>query len=95
MFDDTIKRIGFCCKYLAPDQSQKPKVLKEIQQKLKLTCIFISHDLSVTRFMSDRIMVMRKGEIIELGTAEEIVNTPKIKYTKELLDSVPQFSKNK
>jgi ABC-type dipeptide/oligopeptide/nickel transport system ATPase component len=45
--------------------------------------------------MSDRIMVMRKGEIIELGTAEEIVNTPKIKYTKELLDSVPQFSKNK
>ena len=76
-------------------QAQILNLLKEIQQKLKLTCIFISHDLSVTRFMSDRIMVMRKGEIIELGTAEEIVNTPKIKYTKELLDSVPQFSKNK
>ena len=76
-------------------QAQILNLLKEIQQKFKLTCIFISHDLSVTRFMSDRIMVMRKGEIIELGTAEEIVNTPKIKYTKELLDSVPQFSKNK
>ena len=76
-------------------QAQILNLLKEIQQKFKLTCIFISHDLSVTRFMSDRIMVMRKGKIIELGTAEEIVNTPKIKYTKELLDSVPQFSKNK
>ena len=76
-------------------QAQILNLLKEIQQKFKLTCIFISHDLSVTRFMSDRIMVMRKGEIIELGTAEEIVNTPKIKYTKELLDSVPQFPKNK
>ena len=76
-------------------QAQILNLLKEIQQKFKLTCIFISHDLSVTRFMSDRIMVMRKGEIIELGTAEEIVNTPKIKYTKELLDSVPQFSKKK
>ena len=64
-------------------QAQILNLLKEIQQKFKLTCIFISHDLSVTRFMSDRIMVMRKGEIIELGTAEEIVNTPKIKYTKE------------
>ena len=62
-------------------QAQILNLLKEIQQKFKLTCIFISHDLSVTRFMSDRIMVMRKGEIIELGTAEEIVNTPKIKLS--------------
>ncbi len=76
-------------------QAQILNLLKDIQQKFKLTCIFISHDLSVVRFMSDRIMVMRKGEIVELGITEEIINNPKIKYTKDLLNSVPQLYKNK
>lgn len=76
-------------------QAQILNLLKEIQQEFKLTCIFISHDLSVVRFMSDRIMVMKKGEIVELGTTEEIISNPKIEYTKELLNSVPQLYKDK
>ncbi|MDJ0845287.1 MAG: ABC transporter ATP-binding protein [Crocosphaera sp.] len=72
-------------------QAQVLNLLKDLQRKLKLTCIFISHDLSVVRFMSDRIMVMQKGEIVEIGDAEKIVNNPQQQYTKDLLNSIPQF----
>ena len=75
-------------------QAQVLNLLKDLQQKLKLTCIFISHDLSVVRFMSDRIMVMNQGEIVEIGDADEIINNPKEDYTKNLLDSIPQFPEN-
>ena len=72
-------------------QAQVLNLLKDLQEKLKLTCIFISHDLSVVRFMSDRIMVMNQGEIVEIGDAETIINNPQEEYTKNLLDSIPQF----
>ncbi len=72
-------------------QAEVLNLLKQLQKELNLTCIFISHDFSVVRFMSDTIMVMNKGKIVELGDAEEIINNPKEDYTKKLLDSIPQF----
>jgi peptide/nickel transport system ATP-binding protein len=69
-------------------------LLKELQQEFNLTYIFISHDLSVVRFMSDRIMVMNKGKIEEIGTANEIINSPQSDYTRKLIASIPQFTQS-
>jgi peptide/nickel transport system ATP-binding protein len=69
-------------------------LLKELQQEFNLTYIFISHDLSVVRFMSDRIMVMNKGKIEEIGTANEIINSPQSDYTRKLIASIPQFTES-
>jgi peptide/nickel transport system ATP-binding protein len=69
-------------------------LLKELQQEFNLTYIFISHDLSVVRFMSDRIMVMNKGKIEEIGKANEIINFPQSDYTRKLIASIPQFIEN-
>ena len=64
-------------------------LLNDLKQEFGFTYIFISHDLSVVRFMSDRIMVMKDGKIVEIGDADEIYNNPKTDYTKKLIDSVP------
>ncbi|NCS23349.1 MAG: ABC transporter ATP-binding protein [Microcystis aeruginosa BS13-02] len=69
-------------------------LLKELQQEFNLTYIFISHDLSVVRFMSDRIMVMNKGKIEEIGTANAIINSPQSDYTRKLIASIPQFTES-
>ena len=70
-------------------QAQVLNLLKELQSEMGLTYIFISHDLSVVKFMSDRIIVMNKGRIEEIGTAEEIYRQPKTEYTRNLIDSIP------
>ena len=70
-------------------QAQVLNLLKELQADLGLTYIFISHDLSVVKFMSDRIIVMNKGRIEEIGTAEEIYRQPQTDYTRKLIDSIP------
>lgn len=74
-------------------QAEVLNLLKELQHDFQLTYIFISHDLSVVRFMSDRIIVMNKGKIAEEGTAKEIINHPKEEYTKRLIASIPKFEK--
>ena len=56
---------------------------------MRLTYIFISHDLSVVKFMSDRIVVMNKGKIEEIATSEEIYRHPQTEYTRRLIDSIP------
>ena len=56
------------------------------------TYLFISHDLSVVKFMSDHVIVMQNGKIVEYGKAQEIYHQPKSGYTKELLDAVPKVS---
>ena len=72
-------------------QAQVLNLLKELQQEFNLTYIFISHDLGVVKFMSDRIMVMnKKGQIEEMGPAAEIYNHPKQKYTQELIAAIPK-----
>ena len=72
-------------------QAQVLNLLKELQQEFNLTYVFISHDLGVVKFMSDRIMVMnKKGEIEEMGPAAEIYNHPQQKYTQELIAAIPK-----
>lgn len=76
-------------------QAQIINLLKELKQDYNLTFLFISHDLSVIKYISDRIAVMYLGEIIELGRTDEIFNSPKHPYTKALLSSVPQLNQDK
>jgi peptide/nickel transport system ATP-binding protein len=71
-------------------QAQVLNLLKELQAEFGLTYIFISHDLGVVKFMSDRIMVMNKGEIVELGTAESVYNNPQELYTQKLISAIPK-----
>ncbi len=73
-------------------QAQVLNLLKELQDEFGLTYIFISHDLSVVKFMSDRILVMNRGQIVEEGTAEDIYRQPKQEYTQRLIASIPTGS---
>ncbi|MBF2067734.1 MAG: ABC transporter ATP-binding protein [Calothrix sp. C42_A2020_038] len=73
-------------------QAQVLNLLKELQSEFGLTYIFISHDLSVVKFMSDRILVMNRGLIVEEGRAEEIYREPKEEYTQKLIASIPTGS---
>ncbi|MDB9741249.1 ATP-binding cassette domain-containing protein [Akkermansiaceae bacterium] len=72
-------------------QSQILNLLLELRETLNLTMIFISHDLSVVRYIADNIAVMNKGKIVEYGEAEEVFNTPKDDYTKTLLAAIPHL----
>ncbi|OCX53449.1 ABC transporter ATP-binding protein [Mucilaginibacter sp. PPCGB 2223] len=70
-------------------QAQVLNLLRELQQELNLTYIFISHDLSVIKHISDRILVMNKGVIEESGTPEQIYYQPQNAYTQKLIASIP------
>jgi peptide/nickel transport system ATP-binding protein len=70
-------------------QAQVLNLLKDLQQDFGLTYIFISHDLSVVKFMSDRIMVMEKGKIVETDHARAIYTHPRQEYTRRLIDAIP------
>ncbi len=71
-------------------QAQVLNLLNELKKEFKFTYIFISHDLSVVKFMSDRIIVMQKGEIVEAGEADAIYAHPQSPYTRKLIESIPQ-----
>jgi peptide/nickel transport system ATP-binding protein len=71
-------------------QAQVLNLLDDLKQEFHLTLIFISHDLSVVRHVSDRIIVMNKGKIEEIGSAEEIYQHPRSPYTQKLLASIPK-----
>ncbi len=75
-------------------QSQIINLLEEMKEKEKLTYLFISHDLSVVRYISDRIGVMYLGNIVELGTAETVFSDPRHPYTVALLSSIPTTDMN-
>jgi peptide/nickel transport system ATP-binding protein len=70
-------------------QAQVLNLLRELQQEFNLTYIFISHDLAVIKHISDRMMVMNKGEIVEMGDPDDIYYRPKEEYTKRLIASIP------
>ena len=72
-------------------QAQVLNLLKDLQEQLNLTILFISHDLAVIRQMRDRIAVLRKGSICEINKTENIFNNPKHHYTKELLRLMPKI----
>jgi peptide/nickel transport system ATP-binding protein len=71
-------------------QAQVLNLLKDLQQDFGLTYIFISHDLSVVKFVSDRIMVMNKGRVEEIGPSEAIYNAPTRDYTRQLIAAIPK-----
>ena len=72
-------------------QAQVLNLLNRLKKDFGFTYIFISHDLSVVRFMSDRILVMYNGRPVELGDADEIFNNPKNDYTKKLINAIPNI----
>ncbi len=74
-------------------QAQTLNLLRQLQRELQLTYLFISHDLSVVHYISDRVCVMFLGRICEIGTTEEIYAHPKHPYTKFLLNATPQIGK--
>jgi peptide/nickel transport system ATP-binding protein len=71
-------------------QAQVLNLLQSLRKQHGLTYIFISHDLSVVKFMSDRILVMKDGRIVEAGPADEIYFNPQALYTKELIAAIPK-----
>ena len=72
-------------------QAQILNLLKDLQEQLNLTILFISHDLPVVRQMCDRIGVLRNGKLLEISNSEELFNSPKNEYTKELLRLMPKI----
>ena len=71
-------------------QAQVLNLLNELKKDYGLTYIFISHDLSVVKYMSDRMVVMQSGIIEEMGDADDIYRNPKTEYTKKLIDAIPE-----
>jgi peptide/nickel transport system ATP-binding protein len=70
-------------------RSQILDLLLDIRKRLNLSFIFISHDISVVRYFCDRVAVMHRGKIVELGDAEQICTAPKEAYTRSLISAVP------
>jgi peptide/nickel transport system ATP-binding protein len=71
-------------------QAQVLNLLNELKEEFGLTYIFISHDLSVVKYMSDRMVVMQDGKIEEMGDADQIYNKPGTEYTQKLIDAIPE-----
>ncbi|MNP51486.1 Oligopeptide transport ATP-binding protein OppF [compost metagenome] len=65
------------------------QLLEELQQRLGLTYLFIAHDLSMVKHISDRVAVMYNGKIVELAESEELYSNPQHAYTKSLLSAIP------
>jgi len=74
-------------------QAQVLNLINDLKQELKFTAIFISHDLSVVHYISDRILVMLNGKIVESGDAREVFHTPKQAYTRQLVEAIPGGSR--
>ena len=71
-------------------QAHVLNLLSELKEEFLFTYIFISHDLSVVKHMSDRLAVMNNGKIVEIGDSEKIYNNPEQEYTQKLIDAVPK-----
>lgn len=71
-------------------QAQVLNLLNTLKENFGFTYIFISHDLSVVQYMSDQLLVMQKGRLVEIGDADEIYAMPKSPYTKSLIESIPK-----
>jgi len=66
-------------------------ILTEMRDQFQVTLMFITHSLAAARYLCDRIAVIYKGNLMELGTADDVINTPKHPYTQALIDALPKF----
>jgi peptide/nickel transport system ATP-binding protein len=71
-------------------QAQVLNLLRDLQDEFGLSYVFISHDLSVVRFMSDEVLVMKEGQVVEQASAAQILAAPQQDYTRRLLGAVPR-----
>jgi peptide/nickel transport system ATP-binding protein len=71
-------------------QAQVLNLLQDLQDEYKMSYIFISHDLAVVKYISDQVMVMSNGEVVEVANADDIYLNPQQEYTKKLLGSIPK-----
>jgi len=71
-------------------QAQVLNLLNQLKQDFEFTYLFISHDLSIVKFMADRIFIMRNGRFVEMGFPEDMYTTPRDHYTKKLIDAIPK-----
>ncbi len=71
-------------------QAQVLNLLQDLQDQLKISLIFISHDLSVVRYMSDEIMVMHQGQVVEIGQSDQLIQSPQMPYTQNLISAIPK-----
>jgi peptide/nickel transport system ATP-binding protein len=83
VFDESVSALDLSI------QAQILNLINELKAELKFTCLFISHDLPVVHYISDRILVLQNGVIIESGTADQILHAPAAKYTRSLVDAIP------
>ena len=72
------------------DPSWLLNLLLDLQESLGLAYLFISHDLAVVKYMSDEVLVMRSGEVVERGTPEAIFARPQHEYTRKLIAAIPR-----
>jgi peptide/nickel transport system ATP-binding protein len=70
-------------------QAQVLELLAKLQDELKLTYLFITHDLSVVKIIADQVAVMNKGQIVEFGSTKDIFSNPQQEYTRNLLEAIP------
>jgi peptide/nickel transport system ATP-binding protein len=70
-------------------QAEILNLLNDLKRKMDLTYIFISHDLSVVKYMSDRVLVIKDGKMVELEEADKLYSNPRSGYTRQLIDSIP------
>jgi peptide/nickel transport system ATP-binding protein len=71
-------------------QAQVLNLLQDLQDQFKISLIFISHDLSVVRYMSDEIMVMHQGRVVETGQSDHVIQSPQMPYTQNLISAIPK-----
>jgi peptide/nickel transport system ATP-binding protein len=71
-------------------QAQVLNLLQDLQDEFGMSYIFISHDLSVVKYMSDQVMVMHQGSVVELADSDELYRNPQHEYTKALLSAIPR-----
>jgi peptide/nickel transport system ATP-binding protein len=70
-------------------QAQVLNLIKDLKEQLGFTALFISHDLSIVKYLCDRVIVMEKGNIVEIGDVESVFQNPKSDYTRSLIEAIP------